>query len=445
MKTWIGLAVIGLLVLSGCSGGTDTVIASSGGSAGASGGQPVSGGSGGATSGGSGVTGGKTGGGGNAGETGGSSSGGAGNPNTNEGGADHDTSDAQPDQSEGDARADGRAKDARADQAASDGLADQGATDGRPDEDAGHGQADEDAGHGQANEDAGDGGVNGDAAADQATGDGPATCSVPSVVGSTGHSTEGVLTNHPEFHFVKSSGPFEIASIYLRLDRLPTFNSIRLWGDLKNTSTQQQCVPLVTSFTIGQQQVLVIVQGPAYHGFSKVTDVCLEPGAKGVIRGIQNNVSATLLDAPTTVSYAMTGLSLSGETRDLAEPQIVTASVKNTSLGWVLAGTMKAGTADIYNLQVSFYIRDPSGLLYNNAFAFPGNLATIAAFSTFDFETYAVAQEFCEFEIYMSFIDGAQPMVLADKISPDLDARRRTYANRMAELEAASVLATGRR
>jgi hypothetical protein len=261
---------------------------------------------------------------------------------------------------------------------------------------------------------------------------GPGGCHAPSVAGTAARSSEGVLTNYPAFHFLKSKGDFEITSIYFKLQKLPSFNSIQVWGDLKNTGTSQLCIPLVDTFNVGSQDVLVVVDGDAYKDTGTVSDTCLEPGGKALFKGIQNQVSGTLLDSPTTVTYAVSGFS-SGilAIPHPSDPLLVSAAPKQSSLGWVLGGKMKAVNT-IYNLKVGIYVRDPNGLLYDDTDAFPNDLNTIYALTDFDFESYPVDNQFCDYERFETFIEGPKPLAYGGaNLDPVLEGRSLERASRV--------------
>jgi hypothetical protein len=274
---------------------------------------------------------------------------------------------------------------------------------------------------------------------------GPGGCTAPSVAGTAARSSEGVLTNYPAFHFVKSNGDLDITSIYFKLQKLSTFNSIQVWGELKNTGTSQQCIPLVDTFDIGSQDVLVVVDGDAYKSSSGVTETCVEPGGKALFKGIQNDVSGTLLDSPSTVTYAVSGfVSSMRSLRSPSDPVLVSAAPKKSMTGWVVGGKMKA-VATIYNLKVGIYVRDPNGLIYDDTDAFPNNLGTIEELTDFDFETYPVDNQFCDYERFEEFIEGPKPIAFGGNPEPALESRSLEHALRLDAFDRAKKVLRGAR
>jgi hypothetical protein len=251
-----------------------------------------------------------------------------------------------------------------------------------------------------------------------------ARCTAPTALGPAGRSGEGVLTNHPTFTFAKTGGTLDITTAYFDMLTAPGFTSLSIWGDVKNGTARQQCVPQGERFDIGTQALVAVVDGPAYElEGSIVSVVCLDPGASAVFRSSENNVDPTLLDAPITISYSFATVPPSvPNRRHPDDPQVLTAAVSQGESGWSLRGQMKAGPDEINTLETRVYIRDSNGLLYKLFRAFPGDLHTIPARSVFDFETEANASEFCSYELFNLFIVGPEPPTMDGGSSDAFDA-----------------------
>lgn len=254
---------------------------------------------------------------------------------------------------------------------------------------------------------------------------GSSSCSA-AIAGTAATNPDGVLTNVPSLRITKLAGDLTITSVYFRVDTGASFNTVWVWGDLKNNGPDQLCIPLYESFAIGTQDVLVVVDGNPYQSdLSGVTDVCVEPGGTAAFNGIQNNVSATLLSTATNVSYEFSGLVLSpSEIPDPYDPVVLSASPRQVTGGWALGGQMQSGAMTIYNLMVTAYIRDANGLLYDDQNAFPGDLGDIEYGTTFDFETFATASQFCSYLRFDSFIDGSMTQAALGDPNNPLAARR---------------------
>ena len=115
-------------------------------------------------------------------------------------------------------------------------------------------------------------------------------CLAPSALGMAGRSSDGVLTNHPMFHFTKTGGNLDIATAYFELTQFADFNSLVAWGDIQNNTGTQQCAPYVDVFAVGMLGAVTVIDGPAYElPGSQVSYICLEPGSRAIFRTIQND------------------------------------------------------------------------------------------------------------------------------------------------------------
>ena len=254
---------------------------------------------------------------------------------------------------------------------------------------------------------------------------GSSSCSA-AIAGTATMNPDGILTNVPSLRITKLAGDLTITTVYFRVDMGTSFNTVWVWGDLKNNGASQLCIPLYESFAIGAQDVLVVVDGNPYQSdLSGVTDVCVEPGGTAAFNGIQNNVSATLLTSATSVSYEFSGLVLSpSEIPDPYDPVVLSASPRQVTGGWALGGQMQSGAMTIYNLGVQAYIRDANGLLYDDQTAYPSDLGDIAPNTTFDFETFPTDSQFCSYLRFDSFIDGSMTAAAFGDPNNPLAARR---------------------
>jgi hypothetical protein len=260
--------------------------------------------------------------------------------------------------------------------------------------------------------DAGDGAA---PAVDAANGDGwidtGPPCGAPSFLGPAKRSSEGVLTNYPDFHFTKAGGTLDVATAYFDMLKTPTFNSLAMFGDVVNNTKVQQCVPYVEQFDVGTQALVANVDGLPYELEGSIVNiVCLDPGGRAIFRAIQNDVDPTLLDSPLTISYSITAYpSTPPNRRHPDEPEVVEASVMPGENGWTLGGRMRAGPKEINTLEVFVFVRDPNGLVYNQLRTLPGDLHTIPARSDLPFVTPPNVAEFCSYDLFSRFIDGPEP------------------------------------
>lgn|SRR5262245_24790226 len=270
---------------------------------------------------------------------------------------------------------------------------------------------------------------------------GSSSCSA-AIAGTAATNPDGILTNVPALRITKLAGDLTITTVYFRVDTGTSFNTVWVWGDLKNNGTSQLCIPLYETFAIGAQDVLVVVDGNPYQSdLSGVTDVCVEPGGTAAFNGIQNNVSATLLSTATSVSYEFSGLVLSpSEIPDPYDPVVLSVSPRQVTGGWALGGQMQSGAMTIYNLGVQAYIRDANGLLYDDQTAYPSDLGDIAPNTTFDFETFPTDSQFCAYLRFDSFIDGSMSAAAFGDSNNPRAARRGEAQRRRTALRAARGL-----
>jgi hypothetical protein len=233
-------------------------------------------------------------------------------------------------------------------------------------------------------------------------------CGAPSVLGPASTNADGVLTNYPGLRFARSGGDIRITSAYLELQDLAGFGSVRIWGDLENTGPRQLCAPVADRFAIGEQDVLVVIGGKPYKSSSStVAEVCLDPGAAAIYRGIQNQVDPTLLATATSVSYAFSGRTpTTVEQPNPYDPALLAAAPKQVQGGWALAGRLRTGSADIYDLTVTAYVRDGNGLVRDDVQALPSDLGDIPAQTTLDFETTATRSCFATFDLFDWFVES---------------------------------------
>jgi hypothetical protein len=280
----------------------------------------------------------------------------------------------------------------------------------------------------------GGGGTGGTSGSGGTSGTGGTT---PSRTGPVSRTTNGILTNHPQFQFT-GTGDLVITTAYFLLTRLSSFNSLQIWGDIENRGTKNLCIPLA-DLAIGGVDILTVVDGPAYDVSGTVTSACVPPNGKAAFSSIENEVAGTILDGSPTVVYSFTALDRPAALRHPDEPAILQPKVAAVSRGWGVTGSMQTRANYIYNFGIDIYARDSSGVLFDTATAFPGNLATLAPNTTMTFETSPaelgvsnpVDGPFEGFELYTSFIEGmarsaSTSAPTEDEVRAEQRAARRT-------------------
>jgi hypothetical protein len=264
-------------------------------------------------------------------------------------------------------------------------------------------------------------------------GGGPDT--TPSVTGPANRTAEGVSTNLSGAVFVKTTGNLVITSLYVTLEVLSSFNSIQFWGDFENRGSSLECIPNPT-VAINGYDVLAIADAPAYKDTSTVSTACVVPGGTGVLSGIDNDVSATLLEQGSNVTYDFSSIVRPSAVPHPGAPTLVTAAVVNSLGSYVVSGNLRAGSVTVYNLSLNFFIRDSSGLIRDEDSAFPGDLGTITANSVLAYESYGTDAPFSRYVQFPRLIEGVASNFVFGPPS-EYDTRRSLIKQRFADVAAA--------
>jgi hypothetical protein len=231
-----------------------------------------------------------------------------------------------------------------------------------------------------------------------------------------GAAISGVtLTNAPHIGFtnigdhglVMASAGFYAASIGQGLV------TIWMYGDLENRGTENRCILSSELFSIdGGADQLVVVDADPYDfvgSESSLPTTCIPPGGRGVWHGILSSVAPTFLDEVREIRYDFWGTTLEHVPSDVA-PEVLYADPVMRLTGYAFAGIIRTRDMAIHNLQISFFARDASGLIYDDTFAHPLDLATLSPNSTVFYESSPMfssrEQEPESVTYYMRFIKG---------------------------------------
>ncbi len=198
-------------------------------------------------------------------------------------------------------------------------------------------------------------------------------------------SADGVLTNHPEATFTNLGGPLVLRTAHVTVVDGSSTNALVVFGEIENTGTSIQCTPLPNLY-VGDLHLDAVASGPAAIVAGTVSEACIPPGERGVVFGIVDDVSPSIVSPLTSVQYAMNGQGTYPPFDTSGVPVIESSELQSTSTGWVVAGTARVAVP-IRNVRLEFYGRNECGLVYGNWTAFPGDSVTEAA-GTFDFQTY---------------------------------------------------------
>jgi hypothetical protein len=272
---------------------------------------------------------------------------------------------------------------------------------------------------------------------------------IPSWTGLATRNSAGVLTNRPEAEFV-ASGALVITTAYFKLVTItPTFTTISVWGDFENRGATTLCSALA-DMSIDGFELAITTSAPAYDSVSSVSSVsreCVEPGRTGAYRGIKNEVPATLLDAPNTVTYSITGIDpLEKVVRHPDEPVLLRPVIGPLERGWGVSATLQTTANPINNFSIDLFARDVSGLLFDDDFIFPEDLETLPVSAQLRFQSDPVENgigtyidgPFAGFEYFTSFIEGAKAAAQSGEDAAQIE-RRALAADRRAAVIAARI------
>ncbi len=223
-----------------------------------------------------------------------------------------------------------------------------------------------------------------------------------------------VRTNAPHIGLLNHGVDWlEIVSIFFRVRVGGSFNTITIHGEIENRDQEMRCIPLVDVSRLDDVDVLTIADAaPHQSDVSDVTVACLPPGGRGVFRGIENEVSATILEDSKTFTYDISALKRDYSPHP-ATPILLSMQRERGDDGtrWVSGQLMSAATP-IYNLGIDFYAKDERGLVVDDTSAYPHELDTIGANTIVNYESYAFfwyTGEIAGIIQVIGFIDGPAP------------------------------------
>jgi hypothetical protein len=205
----------------------------------------------------------------------------------------------------------------------------------------------------------------------------------------------------------------EIVSIFFRVRVGGSFNTITIHGEIENRDQEMRCIPLVDVSRLDDVDILMIADAaPHQSDVSDLTVACLPPGGRGVFRGIENEVSATILEDSQTFTYDISALKRDYSPHP-ATPILLSMQRERSNDGTRrVSGQLMSAATPIYNLGIDFYTKDERGLVVDDTSAYPHDLDTIGANTIVDYESYAFfwyTGEIAGLIQVMSFINGPAP------------------------------------
>jgi len=235
-----------------------------------------------------------------------------------------------------------------------------------------------------------------------------------------GAAISGVtLTNAPHIGFTNvGASPLVIVSASFELDVISEVEAfVRMYGDLENQGTQNLCILLSDLFTVDNgPDELVVVEGEAYDdttiAASSLSMTCIPPGGRGIWHGIISDVLPSFVEDAREIRYAFSGLVRNEYLPSPYAPEVLYADPVMSDTGYVIRGIVRTRDLAIYNVALAFFGRRPSGLIFDEANAYPLDLGTLSPDTTIFYEsnTFLFSEEEPEsLTYYVDFIEGVDP------------------------------------
>lgn len=202
---------------------------------------------------------------------------------------------------------------------------------------------------------------------------------------------------------------------------------LEMWVEVRNDG-DTECYLLPEVFIDGEEIIGLVTSAPFEDGISGVTVECIGPGGIGVYGGLARGIFEADLEA-STVSFNPLPNTFFDATPALA-PTLTdqgVALLDDDSVGFT--ATLRPDR-DIHNYKLSVYPRDAHGLVFDELLAFPNELDTLSADSTWPVETLGAPCSFDDHHLYQSWIEGARSDLL-DTDDSDRAAQRQRRSQRL--------------
>lgn len=229
-----------------------------------------------------------------------------------------------------------------------------------------------------------------------------------------------VLTNMPHIGFTNqgADGLWITSAAFWTTPFQDGLAAVHMYGDVENHSDQHRCIVLSDLFSFdGGPDELVVHTGDPYRSLSSsflTPRDCVPPGGRGVWQGILLDVQPDFIENVREIRYVFSGGAVVVDDyvpHELA-PDVLYADPIMGDAGYAVKGLLRTREMQIYNLSLSFFARNRSGLIFDDTAAYPGDLATLAPNTTVFYESYlfGVSNEAPDsITYYVDFLDGADP------------------------------------
>lgn len=216
-------------------------------------------------------------------------------------------------------------------------------------------------------------------------------------------NAQGILTSHPQLDFDLGHEDFELLTVNIVPSiALSGIDTLDLYAEVMNIGFEDHC-SLLFDTRLDGLEIIVLAEAPPHTQEDwTTTHGCLRPGEVGILTGIQNYITADMIEASTSLEFNMTSLPPLNPLSQPIDAPIVDATIVGGEEGGNLVSGTVTPTVPIYNYGMRFYPRDSRGLLVDELLAFPGDLDSLTPGVTLDF---ASNESGCAFDDYV-FLHG---------------------------------------
>lgn len=221
-------------------------------------------------------------------------------------------------------------------------------------------------------------------------------------------NAQNVLTNFPGISW--SSIPSHIVPVTANFTLTDDGGSrplFEIFVELRNASFESQC-DFIPDVTLNGKEIVGLVETPPHQDtMFDFNNDCLSRGDIGVYRGVSRSITESDLGPGSTLFFDADPSSFSRGTPLTSMPTLEGLSVTEVEGGgYGLTGTLRPHRT-IYNYGLRVYPRDERGLLVNELVAFPNELETLPAGSSWPFATDGTPCEFGDYQYFQGWINSS--------------------------------------
>ncbi|MCA9578532.1 MAG: hypothetical protein R3B40_13585 [Polyangiales bacterium] len=245
----------------------------------------------------------------------------------------------------------------------------------------------------------------------------------------------GVRSAYPNIQYSAGTG-YRIDSVGVKVtedgdSRGPLFE---MFIEVTNTGATIGCSYL-PDVSLDFEELLGTVDGDGYYNDFGSLYSCIAPGQSGILTALERGLDRSDLEAASSLTITMNPFALGTYTRETDGPTFTQEDVVSDADGYGVAGRLSINTT-IYNYGVSVYPRDSRGVFVDELLAYPGELGTLSAGSTIDFDTTRTPCAFSSYRTIDGWIRPSNTLRAAGVATPEAQARDEGIAARRAQVAA---------